>query len=285
MDRKSFTWKDGTWFEGNEPMLGPMSHAWWMASSVFDGARSFGRLAPDLDRHCARLVKSAKAFGMTPPINVEEIIALAWKGIEKFPQDAELYVRPMMYFEDGFVAPNTDSTQFIITVFDAPMPEWDGVTAMVSSFRRPTPEAAPTNAKASCLYPNVARALMEARQNGYGTAVVLDAMGNVAEFATNNLFIVRDGLVQTPAPNGAFLSGLTRHRIIELLRGDGQEVEETTLTLSDLAAADEVFLTGNYSKVQPVVKVAETNYQIGPFATRARELYFEFAEKEGRKKI
>ena len=248
MDRKSFTWKDGTWFEGNEPILGPMSHAWWMASSVFDGARSFGRLAPDLDRHCARLVKSAKAFGMTPPINVEEIIALAWKGIEKFPQDAELYVRPMMYFEDGFVAPNTDSTQFIITVFDAPMPEWDGVTAMVSSFRRPTPEAAPTNAKASCLYPNVARALMEARQNGYGTAVVLDAMGNVAEFATNNLFMVRNGLVQTPAPNGAFL-------------------------------------TGNYSKVQPVVKVAETNYQIGPFATRARELYFEFAEKEGRKKI
>ena len=126
---------------------------------------------------------------------------------------------------------------------------------------------------------------MEARQNGYGTAVVLDAMGNVAEFATNNLFMVRNGLVQTPAPNGAFLTGLTRHRIIELLRGDGQEVEETTLTLSDLAAADEVFLTGNYSKVQPVVKVAETNYQIGPFATRARDLYFEFAEKEGRKKI
>ena len=126
---------------------------------------------------------------------------------------------------------------------------------------------------------------MEARQNGYGTAVVLDAMGNVAEFATNNLFMVRNGLVQTPAPNGAFLSGLTRHRIIELLRGDGQEVEETTLTLSDLAAADEVFLTGNYSKVQPVVQVAETPYQIGPVATRARELYFEFAEKEGRKKI
>ena len=59
---------------------------------------------------------------------------------------------------------------------------------------------------------------MEARQNGYGTAVVLDAMGNVAEFATNNLFMVRNGLVQTPAPNGAFLTGLTRHRIIELLR-------------------------------------------------------------------
>ncbi len=285
MDRKSFTWKDGTWIEGNQPMLGPMSHAWWMASSVFDGARSFRRLAPDLDRHCARVIESGKAFHMTAPVTADQVIALAWQGIEKFPEDAELYVRPMMYFEDGFVAPDIESTQFILTVFEAPMPEWRGITSMISSYRRPSPEAAPTNAKASCLYPNVGRALMEARQNGYGTAVVLDAMGNVAEFATNNLFIVRDGVVQTPAPNGAFLAGLTRRRIMELLTGDGHRVEEITLTLRDIAEADEVFLTGNYSKIQPVVQVADTDYQIGPVATRARALYFEFAKREGGKPI
>lgn len=283
MDRKSFTWKDGTWVEGNEPMLGPMSHAWWMASSVFDGARSFQRLAPDLDRHCARLIESGKAFHMTCPVTAEEMIALAWEGIEKFPEDAELYIRPMMYFEDGFVAPDFDSTQFILTVFEAPMPAWGGVKTMVSSYRRPTPEAAPTNAKASCLYPNVGRALAEAREKGYGTAVVLDAMGNVAEFATNNLFIVRDSVVQTPAPNGSFLSGLTRRRMMELLSGDGYAIEELTLTLDDVYAADEVFLTGNYSKIQPVVQVQDTDYQIGPVATRARELYFEFAAREGKK--
>lgn len=285
MERASFTWKDGAWVEGNQPMLGPMSHAWWMASSVFDGARSFGRLAPDLDRHCARVIRSGASFGMTSPLTADQIVALAWEGIEKFPEDAELYVRPMMYFEDGFVAPDTDSTQFILTVFEAPMPEWRGITSMISSYRRPSPEAAPTDAKASCLYPNVARALMEARQKGFGTAIVLDAMGNVAEFATNNLFIVRDGLVETPVANGAFLSGLTRRRIIDLLTGDGQEVAETTLTLDDVAAADEVFLTGNYSKVQPVVQVTDTDYQIGPVATRARELYFDFAKREGAKKI
>ena len=285
MDRKSFTWKDGTWIEGNQPMLGPMSHAWWMASSVFDGARSFRRLAPDLDRHCARVIESGKVFHMTAPVTADQVIALAWQGIEKFPEDAELYVRPMMYFEDGFVAPDIESTQFILTVFEAPMPEWRGITSMISSYRRPSPEAAPTNAKASCLYPNVGRALMEARQNGYGTAVVLDAMGNVAEFATNNLFIVRDGIVQTPAPNGAFLAGLTRRRIMELLTGDGHRVEEITLTLGDIAKADEVFLTGNYSKIQPVVQVADTDYQIGPVATRVRALYFEFAEREGGKPV
>ena len=283
MERESFTWKDGKWVEGNEPMLGPMSHAWWMASSVFDGARSFQRLAPDLDRHCARLIESGKAFHMTCPVSAEEMIALAWEGIEKFPEDAELYIRPMMYFEDGFVAPDFDSTQFILTVFEAPMPAWGGVKTMVSSYRRPTPEAAPTNAKASCLYPNVGRALAEARGKGYGTAVVLDAMGNVAEFATNNLFIVRDSVVQTPAPNGSFLSGLTRRRMMELLSGDGYAVEELTMTLDDVYAADEVFLTGNYSKIQPVVQVQDTDYQIGLIATRARELYFDFAAREGKK--
>ena len=285
MERASFTWKDGTWIEGNEPILGPMSHAWWMASSVFDGARSIGSLAPDLDRHCERIIESDKAFGMTTASTSDEILALAWEGIEKFPDDAVLYIRPMMYFEDGFVAPDVESTQFILTVFEAPMPAWGGVKAIISSYRRPTPEAAPTHAKASCLYPNVARAMMEAHKEGFDTAVVVDTMGNVAEFATNNLFTVRGGVVQTPAANGSFLAGLTRRRIIELLIGDGYKVAELTLTLDDLAAADEVFLTGNFSKIQPVIQVADTHYQIGPVATRARELYFEFAEREGGKKI
>lgn len=284
MDRKSFTWKDGIWHEGNPPMLGPMSHAWWMASSVFDGARAFDGLAPDLNRHCARLIASARAFHMTPPMDAPAMEALCWEGIEKFPAGEELYVRPMMYFEDGFVAPDLESSQFILSVFEAPLPPWRGQTAMVSSYRRPTPEAAPTNAKASCLYPNVGRALSEAREKGFGTAVVLDALGNVAEFATNNLFMVKDDIIRTPVPNGAFLAGLTRRRVIELLSDDGRTIEETTLKLDDLFAADEIFLTGNFSKVLPVTRLGDTDYQIGPVATRARELYFDFANREGGKK-
>jgi len=72
---------------------------------------------------------------------------------------------------------------------------------------------------------------------------------------------------------------------MELLIEDGRDVAEMTLTLDDLAAADEVFLTGNYSKIQPVIQVADTHYQIGPVATRARELYFDFAKREGAKNI
>ena len=143
---------------------------------------------------------------------------------------------------------------------------------------------APTDAKASCLYPNVVRCMTAARNKGYDTAMVLDPDGNVAEFATNNLFMAKDGIVKTPAANGCFLAGITRARVIALLRGAGVSVEETTLSVEDVLDADEVFLTGNYSKVLPIAKVEEYEYPEWPMAHLARKLYFEFAEREGRRR-
>ena len=79
----------------------------------------------------------------------------------------------------------------------------------------------PTNAKAGCLYPNNGRAILEAKMRGFDNALVLDMLGNVAETGTSNIFLVKDGHVLTPAPNGTFLSGITRARTITLLAGDG----------------------------------------------------------------
>jgi branched-chain amino acid aminotransferase len=285
MTAESYTFHNGAWHEGNAPLFGPMVHSLWMASAVFDGARAYGRLAPDLDRHCRRVIESAKSFGMSPDITAQEIEALAWQGIEKFPEDAELYIRPLFYFADGFVTPVLDSATFMLTIFVAPMPEWHGTTACLSPFRRPSPESAPTGAKASCLYPNVARAMMDARDRGFDSAVMLDPIGNVAEFTTSNLFIAKDDVVMTPVPNGSFLAGLTRLRVIELLRNDGVELLECALRFQDVLDADEVFLTGNYSKVLPVVKIEDREYQQGEFGRRARALYFEFARREGPKGV
>ena len=281
MADRSITFHDGAWHEGNPPMLGPMTHSLWMASAVFDGARAFGRLAPDLDRHCQRVIDSARSFAMQPELSAADIEALSWEGIEKFPEDAELYIRPLFYFEEGFVTPKLDSVRFMLSVFEAPLPEWHGTSACLSRFRRPSPETAPTGAKASCLYPNVARAMMEARERGFESAILLDPIGNVAEFTTSNLFIAKDGVALTPAPNGSFLAGLTRRRVIDLLRGDGMEVRECTLSFPEVLEADEVFLTGNYAKILPVVRVEDRKFQQGPVATRARDLYFEFATRDG----
>jgi branched-chain amino acid aminotransferase len=108
---------------------------------------------------------------------------------------------------------------------------------------------------------------------------VLDMLGNVAETAASNIFLVKDGVVATPAPNGTFLAGITRTRVIELLRSAGRRVEERTLSYADFLDADEVFTSGNYSKVAPVTRIDAQSYQPGPVAQLARGLYWEFAHQ------
>lgn len=107
--------------------------------------------------------------------------------------------------------------------------------------------------------------------------MVLDALGNVAELATANIWIARDGAAHTPAANGSFLNGITRQRVAKLLAGAGIEVHERTLTWPEIREADEVFTTGNLSKVLPITRVEDREIQPGPVYARARELYWEFA--------
>lgn len=276
-----WTYFDGKWQEGNTPLIGPMSHAMWCGSSIFDGGRVFEGVAPDLLRHCERANHSAKALNLEPTLAAEEIHALALEGAKKFAPDQALYVRPMYYAEAGGfmgVPPDPASTQFCMVLFHVDMPPMDGEMRIgVSSFRRPTLETMPTNAKAGCLYPNNGRAILEAQKNGYTNALVLDMLGNVAELATANVFIVRDGVAQTPAPNGTFLNGITRQRVIGLLRGAGVEVEERMLTVRDFHQADEMFTTGNYSKVAPITHFEGRDVAVGPLTLKARKLYWEFA--------
>ena len=269
---------DGRWVAGNPPILGPMANACWMASVAFDGARAFAGVAPDLERHCARLVNSARVLGLDPMLTGDEIAAIAWDGIAKFPADAELYIRPLFYAEEGFVIPRPQSTRFVLTLFDSPLPEPRGFTACLSDTRRPTPESAPTMAKAACLYPQNAEAIRRARDKGFSNAVVLDALGSVAEFATANLFLAKDGEVHTPVPNNCFLNGITRQRVIGLLRHHDVPVIERTLTYREVREADEVFSTGNFAKVTPLIKIDERELQPGPMYRLARELYFQWAK-------
>ncbi len=270
---------DGRWQDGSPRVLGPHSHAVWLSSVVFDGARAFQGVAPDLDRHCARVVASARILGLAPKLDGPGITALAWQGIRQFPEDAELYICPMFYAEDGFIMPDPDSTRFVLTVYESTLPAGDGFSACLSSYRRPAPDMAPTGAKASCLYPNVARSVAEAGEKGFDTAVVLDPDGNVAEFAYANLFMIRDGVAHTPAPNGTFLDGITRQRVVALLREAGLTVRERTIAFDDLLDADELFGTGNYYKVAPCVRLEDRDLEAGPVYRRARELYFAFARR------
>ena len=274
---KSIVYADGEWHSGDARLTGPMHHAFWKASAVFDGGRSLGGLAPDLDLHCARAVASARAIRLKPPLTGAEVHEVCVEAIARFPRDAELYVRPMFYAAEGSVVPDPDSTRFTLAVYEAPLPT-QGFSACLSSKRRPARDMAPTDAKAICLYPNSYLAIMEAQDRGFDNAVVLDSNGNVAEFANANLWIGQDGVAVTPAANGTFLNGITRQRVIALLRADGIAVIEKAITFADVVAADEVFNSGNFGKLTPVARLEGRELQPGPIYQRARELYFDYAK-------
>ena len=270
-------WHDGQWMTKNPKLLGPADHAFWMASMVFDGARAFEGVTPDLDLHCQRVVRSAEKMLMKSPLSWQKIHSLCLEAVNRFPVETALYLKPMLYCADGFLLPEADKTQFVLHVFALPMPGEQGFSATLSPIARSYANMAPTDAKASCLYPNSQRAMRDASVRGFDNAVMLDGDGNVAEFATSNLWIVKDAVVATPADNGTFLNGITRQRVLGLLKGDGITVQERSIVPSELLIADEIFSTGNYGKVTFCNRYETRSLPYGPVARRAAALYRDFA--------
>lgn len=277
----SICYVNGAWTEGPTSLMTSETNAAWLANTVFDGARAFEGVAPDLDQHCERVVRSAEGLGLRPTRTAAEILSLALEGIGFFPHGTPLYIRPMFWAESGLVLFDAASTQFALVITRMPLPDAAaGFTSCLSPFRRPAPDQAPTHAKAACLYPLAAMAIADARRRGFDNAVMRDPIGNVAEFTAQNLMIGKHGAVHTPIPNGTFLNGITRQRVMALLRGDGIEVIERTIAVGELTEADEIFSTGNHGKVVPCLRYEDRTLTAGPLAARARELYWQYAHGE-----
>ena len=216
---QTFTFLDGEWLEGNRPIFGARTHAFWLASSVFDGARAFEGVTPDLDKHCARLNRSAQSMCLKPTMSVEAMVALAAEGVKKFsPAPNSISARctgpnraaPPARCRRTRTRPASASAS---TRRRCPQPT--GVSITRSPYAKPLAVTMPIDAKAGCLYPNNGRALIEARARGFDNCLMCDMLGNVAELATANVFMARDGVVMTPAANGTFLDGVTRQRVID----------------------------------------------------------------------
>ena len=275
------TYIDGTWHTGNIPIINAADHGAWLGSNVFDGARYFNGVAPDLLAHCQRVNNSAEALMLKPSVEANDMVEIIWEGLKQYEADAAVYIRPMYWAIDGdltAIVPNQESIGFAICLEQIPLaPESKTVSLTKTKFRRPVLEDAVVNAKAGCLYPNNARMLVEARSKGFSNALVTDAMGNVAETATANIFMVKDGEVLTPIPNGTFLSGITRARHISNLSAAGIKVDETVLTYTDFESADEIFMSGNMNKVTAVTAFEDFQFQIGSITKKVRDLYWDWA--------
>lgn len=275
------TYFEKNWHKGNIPIMNAADHGSWLGSTVFDGARYFDGVAPDLLAHCKRLNQSAKAMGLVPTYSEKEIYDLILEGLANYTKQSAVYIRPMYWgIGNGYsaIVPDAANIGFCICLEEIPMASDTNTTTLTrTSFHRPILTDNLCNAKAGCLYPNNARMLQEASTKGFNNALVADAVGNVAETATSNVFLVKDGEIFTPIPNGTFLAGITRSRHIQNLKSDGYQVNECVLKFEDFSRADEVFLTGNMTKITPVSLFDDIKYEIGPVTKRARSLYFDWA--------
>ena len=275
------TYFEGAWHDGDVPIMRAADHGAWLGSNVFDGARYFDGVAPDLEAHCARVNRSAEALMITPTVTTEEMVEIVWEGLTRYSGDSAVYIRPMYWAIDGdrtAIVPQPERTGFAICLEEIALAPADAVVTLgTTRFRRPVLESSVVNAKAGCLYPNNVRMLAVVIAKGYANALVADAIGNVAESATSNVFMVRDGEVFTPIANGTFLAGITRARHLVNLEKEGVTIHETVLSFDDFRAADEVFLSGNMNKVTPVTEFEGTHFQPGPVTARVREMYWDWA--------
>ncbi len=275
------TYFSGQWHDGDVAVMKAADHGSWLGTTVFDGARFVDGISPDLDAHCARVNRSAEALMITPTVGTDAMVEIVREGLSAYSNDQAIYIRPMYWAVDGGemgILPREGSTGFAVCLEEIPMaPPTATTTLTTSRFCRPTLDSAVVNAKAGCLYPNNARMMAEAKSKGYGNALVADALGNVAESASSNVFMVRDGEVFTPIPNGTFLAGITRARHMENMRADGMKVHEVVMSFDDVRAADEVFLSGNMSKLTPVTEFDGTMYNSGPVTSRIRDMYWDWA--------
>ena len=275
------TYFEGQWHEGDVYTMRAADHGSWLGTTVFDGARFFDGLAPDLEAHCERVNRSAEALMISPTVSTPDMMDIAREGLRKFPAGSAVYIRPMYWAIDGdmtAIVPKENSTGFALCLEEIPMASADSAATLTRTrFRRPVIEDAVVNAKAGCLYPNNARMLTEARAKGFNNALVADVAGNVAETATANIFMVKDGTVFTPIANGTFLAGITRARHIANLKANGIDVMESVLTFDHFHDADEVFMSGNMNKVTPIKAFDDTQYQIGPVTRQVREMYWDWA--------
>lgn len=277
-DRDGFIWMDGKlqpWREANVHIL---THALHYASSVFEGERCYdGKIFRGRD-HSARLLKSGELIDMDIPYSVDEIEAAKAEVLKANNWD-NAYVRAVAWRgagEDMGVASKRNPVRMAIAAWewgsyygDAKM---KGAKLDIAKWKRPSPETAPSQAKAAGLYMICTMSKHAAEAKGCSDAMMFDYRGYVAEATGANMFFVKDGEVHTPLPD-CFLNGLTRQTVIGMLKDKQIKVHERHIMPEELEGFQQCWLTGTAAEVTPVGQIGDYNFEVGAIARDVAESY------------
>jgi branched-chain amino acid aminotransferase len=275
----------GKLYDKEDAKISVYDHGLLYGDGIFEGIRSYGGKVFRMQEHLDRLWASAKSIWLEIPI-AREALAQAILETLKVNQIQDGYIRLIVTRGAGSLGldPNRTSNPQVIIIADsislypAEMYE-NGLTIITSSVQRNHPAALSPRIK-SLNYLNNILAKIEGLQAGCVEALMLNHKGEVAECTGDNIFLVRNRVLQTPPLDAGILEGITRNAVMELARASGIEVREMALTKHDVYIADECFLTGSAAEVIPVVKVDSRsigNGKPGPITLDLTERFHKLA--------
>lgn len=270
-DRDGKIWMDGKLVEWRDANVHILTHAMHYASSVFEGERCYDGKIFKSRQHSERLIKSGQLIDFEIPYTVDEIEAAKRAALDANGL-TDAYVRPVAWRgsgEDMGVAASRNPVHLAVAVWewgayygDAKM---KGAKLDIAKWKRPSPECAPSQAKAAGLYMIATMSKHAAEAKGCSDALMFDYRGYVAECTGANLFFVKDGDVHTPKPD-AFLNGLTRQTVIEMLTQKGIKVHERHIMPDELEGFEQAWLTGSAAEVTPIAQIGDYNFEVGVLA-------------------
>ncbi|MDB4053396.1 branched-chain amino acid aminotransferase [Octadecabacter sp.] len=270
-DRDGKIWMDGKLVEWRDANVHILTHAMHYASSVFEGERCYDGKIFKSRQHSERLIKSGQLIDFEIPYTVDEIEAAKRAALDANGL-TDAYVRPVAWRgsgEDMGVAASRNPVHLAVAVWewgayygDAKM---KGAKLDIAKWKRPSPECAPSQAKAAGLYMIATMSKHAAEAKGCSDALMFDYRGYVAECTGANLFFVKDGEVHTPKPD-AFLNGLTRQTVIEMLTQKSIKVHERHIMPDELEGFEQAWLTGSAAEVTPIAQIGDYNFEVGALA-------------------
>jgi branched-chain amino acid aminotransferase len=286
MESASKIWVDGELVDWEDATVHFLSHALQYGTGVFEGIRAYrtpdGTAVFRLRDHMIRLEASAKAYGIPMGWTVDQLGA-ACLELLRVNELESAYIRPQVFYGLGAAGLNpvnnpvhTFMAAFHLGSYLGDEGIRNGITAMVSSWRRISHASFIPTAKGSGQYLNSILAKQEAIRAGFDEALMLNDEGSLSEGTGMNLFTISKGVVYTPPVSSGILEGLTRSSVMELLRGEGVEVREVELARGSLYTADEIFLTGTAAEVTPVREVDGRTVgtgEPGPITRQAQGLF------------
>src|SRR5947208_454478 len=220
------TWFNGAFIPDEQAKVGVMTHAFNYGTGCFEGIRGYWNEADQqvylfkLGEHYQRLAKSCKIIGIGLPYTTDQLCEMTLELVRQNGYREDVYIRPLAYKSSEIVGVRMhnldDGLTIFSTVFGKYLPAENGCRCCTSSFRRVDDNAIPARAKVTGIYVNSAMAKTEANLNGFDEAIMLTHDGHISEGSGENIFLVMDGKLITPAPSENILMGITRSTVMEL---------------------------------------------------------------------